>query len=99
MSSSIERRRLLLGGAALGALPTTAFAQRGGDVLEIKTNETATIDGVVRLPSLFSRICSSPFFMTATAEFVVPRSIPIIFLAIFDPLFLTISSHYFSKID
>ncbi len=45
MSSSIERRRLLLGGAALGALPTTAFAQRGGDVLEIKTNETATIDG------------------------------------------------------
>ena len=46
MSSPIERRRLLLGGAALGALPSVASAQSGsGDILEIKTSETATIDG------------------------------------------------------
>ena len=46
MSSPIERRRLLLGGAALGALPSRASAQSGsGDILEIKTGETATIDG------------------------------------------------------
>src|SRR5476649_1881425 len=45
MSSPIERRRLLLGGAALGVLPGHAFAQSGGDVLEIKTAETASIDG------------------------------------------------------
>ena len=46
MSSPIERRRLLLGGAALGALPTRVRAQSGGDnVLEIKTAETASIDG------------------------------------------------------
>ena len=45
MSSPIERRRLLLGGAALGALPARARAQATGDVLEVKTAETATIDG------------------------------------------------------
>jgi hypothetical protein len=46
MSSSIERRRLLLGGAALGALPARgALAQNSGDILEIKTSETATMDG------------------------------------------------------
>ncbi len=49
MSSPIERRRLLLGGAALGALPVglaaPASAQGSGDVLEIKASETATIDG------------------------------------------------------
>jgi hypothetical protein len=49
MSSPIERRRLLLGGAALGALPVVtagrAAAQPAAYVLEIKTSETATIDG------------------------------------------------------
>ena len=49
MSSPIERRRLLLGGAALGALPvgvaTRARAQGSGDTMEIRNNETATIDG------------------------------------------------------
>lgn len=44
MSSPIERRRLLLGSAAFGALPAVASAQ-AGDTLEIKTHETATIDG------------------------------------------------------
>jgi hypothetical protein len=48
MSSSIERRRLLLGGAALGALPSSAWAQFGpaaNDIIEVKASETATIDG------------------------------------------------------
>ena len=43
----------------------------------------ATIDGVVRFPSLFSIIFGCPPSMKATAEFVVPRSIPIIFDIIF----------------
>ena len=39
----------------------------------------ATTDGVVRPPSAFSRISGSPPSSTAIAEFVVPRSIPIVF--------------------
>ena len=38
-----------------------------------------TTDGVVRPPSAFSRISASPPSSTAIAEFVVPRSIPIVF--------------------
>ncbi len=46
MSFFIHRRSLLLGGAALGALPPShASAQNGGEQFEIKTAETATIDG------------------------------------------------------
>src|SRR3989344_4299966 len=41
--------------------------------------ETATTDGVVRAPSAFSRTRASPPCITATAEFVVPKSMPIIF--------------------
>jgi hypothetical protein len=37
----------------------------------------ATIDGVVRMPSEFSTTFGWPASMTATQEFVVPRSIPI----------------------
>ena len=37
------------------------------------------IEGVVRLPSEFSIILTLPPSMTATHEFVVPKSIPIIF--------------------
>src|SRR5208282_3907132 len=36
----------------------------------------ATTDGVVRLPSEFSRTCGSPPSMTAMQEFVVPKSMP-----------------------
>src|ERR1700712_1558484 len=39
---------------------------------------TATTDGVVRLPSLLAIISGLPDCMTAMAELVVPRSIPII---------------------
>jgi len=42
-----------------------------------------TIDGVVRPPSEFWMTTGSPFSMTATHEFVVPRSIPIIFPIVF----------------
>ena len=36
----------------------------------------ATTDGVVRLPSALAMTTGSPPSMTATHEFVVPRSIP-----------------------
>src|SRR2546421_11226827 len=39
----------------------------------------ATIEGVVRAPSAFGITTGSPASMTATHEFVVPRSIPITF--------------------
>src|SRR5579872_5121040 len=37
------------------------------------------MDGVVRAPSEFSMTLGWPFSMTATQEFVVPRSMPMIF--------------------
>ena len=46
----------------------------------------ATTDGVVRPPSAFSMISGSPPSRTAIAEFVVPRSIPIVFATL--PLLL-----------
>ena len=42
----------------------------------------ATTDGVRRLPSALVTTVGSPPSMTATTEFVVPRSIPMILLAI-----------------
>ena len=36
----------------------------------------ATIDGVVRAPSLFSKTTGSPPSITAMQELVVPKSIP-----------------------
>src|SRR5512133_1596605 len=41
--------------------------------------ENATTDGVVRLPSALGMTTASPPSITATHEFVVPRSIPTIF--------------------
>src|SRR5438128_12505332 len=43
----------------------------------------ATTDGVVRPPSAFGMTTGSPASMTATTEFVVPRSMPTVF-AIYD---------------
>ena len=43
----------------------------------------ATTDGVVRLPSWLAITVGCPPSITATTEFVVPKSIPIIF-----PMFL-----------
>ena len=47
----------------------------------------ATTDGVVRPPSAFSSTVGSPPSSTATHEFVVPRSIPIVFAMVFPPGF------------
>ena len=44
--------------------------------------ENATTEGVVRLPSALGMTTGSPPSMTATHEFVVPRSIPMILLMI-----------------
>ena len=44
----------------------------------------ATIDGVVLLPSLFGITTGSLPSITATQEFVVPKSIPIIFPILFN---------------
>src|SRR5208282_4624681 len=46
----------------------------------------ATIEGVVRMPSLFSMTLPSPPSMTATQELVVPRSMPMSFAMLFPPL-------------
>ena len=35
------------------------------------------MDGVVRAPSAFSMTLGVPFYITATQELVVPRSMPI----------------------
>ena len=40
--------------------------------------ENATTEGVVRLPSALGMTTASPPSMTATQEFVVPKSIPMI---------------------
>jgi GTP-binding protein LepA len=50
----------------------------------------ATIEGVVRLPSVLLITVGSPPSMTATTEFVVPKSIPMIF-----PIF---STSYFATL-
>src|SRR3990167_2343247 len=56
--------------------------------------DIATIDGVVRTPSSFSRIFGSPPSITAIAELVVPKSIPNIF-GIFLFLIFLINSHFY----
>ena len=56
---------------------------------EVLTVLEADYDGVVLPPSGFGMITGSPPSMTATHEFVVPRSIPIIF---------DISHHSFRKL-
>ena len=45
----------------------------------------ATTDGVVRAPSWFAMTVGCPASMTATTEFVVPRSIPMILPMIVEP--------------
>ena len=47
-----------------------------------------TTEGVVRLPSLFAITTGSLPSNTATQEFVVPKSIPIIFPMILSSIFL-----------
>lgn len=56
----------------------------------------ATMDGVVRRPSLLGITTGSLPSITATQEFVVPKSIPIIFPIIVDILLLLFSLFLFS---
>src|SRR5574344_1662482 len=50
--------------------------------------ENATTDGVVLLPSTLAITTASPPSITATQEFVVPKSIPITLLIIFLHIYL-----------
>ena len=50
----------------------------------------ATTDGVVRPPSAFSSTVGSPPSRIATHEFVVPRSMPIVFATCFSFAYLKI---------
>src|SRR5918995_7434170 len=52
----------------------------------------ATTDGVMRAPSAFVMTCGSPPSMTATTEFVVPRSMPMI-LPIVSSVLLRVVRH------
>src|SRR5574344_320724 len=51
----------------------------GSPILRSPPSTKPTTDGVVRLPSLFAITTGSLPSKTATQEFVVPKSIPIIF--------------------
>src|SRR6266516_7121031 len=57
----------------------------------------ATIEGVVRAPSALGITTGSPASMTATHEFVVPRSIPITF-GTFASYYIYINRLYYFKI-
>ena len=54
----------------------------------------ATTEGVVREPSAFAMTTGSPPSITATHEFVVPKSIPITFAIIFFLFFQKIFLFY-----
>src|SRR6476619_7634847 len=55
----------------------TAWRLAGWPTSRSPSSVKATIDGVVRIPSAFSRTFGLAPSITATHEFVVPRSIPI----------------------
>src|SRR5690606_16860236 len=56
-----------------------AWRLAGSPTLRSPFSTNATMEGVVRLPSLFEITTGSLPSMTATQELVVPKSIPIIF--------------------
>ena len=62
--------------------------------------EKATTEGVVRAPSALGITTGSPPSMTATQEFVVPKSMPIVFAIInYLPLFSKISLQDFVYVN
>ena len=67
-------RRLMEKSVCVGLVTAWRLAMR--PVSRSPDFEIATIEGVVRLPSLLSSTFGSPPSMTAMAEFVVPKSIP-----------------------
>ena len=56
-----------------------AWRLAGSPTLRSPPSTKATIDGVVRFPSLFAITTGSLPSITATQELVVPKSIPMIF--------------------
>ena len=57
----------------------TAWRLAGWPTRRSPSSVKATMEGVVRAPSEFSMTLGVDPSMTATQEFVVPRSIPMIF--------------------
>ncbi len=78
-TSSLKRRpikRLIANTVFFGLVTAWRFA-------DCPTNTSSSLvkaimEGVVRAPSLFSITLATPFSNTATHEFVVPKSMPII---------------------
>src|ERR1700709_1279096 len=66
----------------------TAWRLAGGPARRSPSSGTATIEGVVRMPSAFSMTLAVLPSITATHEFVVPRSIPMTFPMVLISFFL-----------
>src|ERR1700739_4061027 len=66
----------------------TAWRFAGWPTRRSPSSVKATIDGVVRIPSAFSMTFGVLPSITATQEFVVPRSIPMTLAMVVNPLFL-----------
>src|SRR3954463_2492353 len=66
----------------------TAWRLAGWPTRRSPSSVTATIEGVVRMPSEFSMTLAFLPSITATHEFVVPRSIPMTFPMVLISLFL-----------
>src|SRR5260370_39957059 len=71
-------RRLIAKNVFSGLVPAWGFA--GWPSRRSPDSANATIEGVVRIPSLFSITLAFLPSITATHEFVVPRSIPMTLL-------------------
>src|ERR1700736_4143216 len=65
----------------------TAWRFAGWPTSRSPSSVKATIEGVVRMPSAFSITLGVEPSMTATQELVVPRSMPMTFAMIVNPLF------------
>ena len=65
----------------------TAWRFAGWPTSRSPSSVKATMDGVVRIPSAFSMTFGVLPSMTATQEFVVPRSIPMTLAMVLNPLF------------
>ncbi len=64
----------------------TAWRLAGRPTSFSPSSAKATMDGVVFMPSAFSKTRGLPPSMTATHEFVVPRSMPMTFAMLIVPL-------------
>src|SRR6266481_5437024 len=66
----------------------TAWRLAGWPTRRSPSSLKATIEGVVRIPSAFSMTLGVLPSITATHEFVVPRSIPMTFPMVLIPFYL-----------